>query len=649
MFRLFSIQQRTFLLLTSILAAVAALFFYSGSVQAQTTWVQQWSDEFNGAAGSGVDTTQWKYDTGQGVFGTGEIETMTTSTANVHQDGAGHLVITALRDSSGNWTSGRIETQRSDFQPPAGGMMLVESSLQQPNVSGAAGAGYWPAFWMLGATLRTGGTWPSVGEWDVLEDINGLSSVYGTLHCGVDPGGPCNETTGIGSGQRACSGCQTAMHTYGIQYDKSVSPEQLRWYLDGNNYFTINATQVDATTWNNATHRGNFIIYDLAMGGGFPNCCGESGPTSATASGGSMIIDWVRVFYSGSGSPTNTVQPPTNTPKPAPTNTPSGSCGTTNLALNKTATASSLENSTFPASNAVDGNTGTRWSSAFSDPQWLQVDLGSTQSICKVTLMWEAAYGKSYQIQTSNDATNWTTIYSTTTGPGGTENLNVSGSGRYIRMYGTVRGTPYGYSLWEFQVFGGGSGGPTSTPAPTKTNTPGPTATSGGTSHSNVVYVLSGGTLSFNAGSGASADTIASAGGANYDGTPHSQLTYTISGVSGTFNSGATAFNLYVDAGTTVGNGTQVRVSYDFNGDGVWDRVETFHYFATDPVVGYEDYTQSAGIESSSGSFANMTNGKIKIEVWNAIGNGTSTLRTNATSANGQQSTVTIPFSSVTG
>ena len=103
----------------------------------------------------------------------------------------------------------------------------------------------------------------------------------------------------------------------------------------------------------------------------------------------------------------------------------------------------------------MDGNSGTRWSSQFSDPQWLQVDLGSSQSICEVTLNWETASGKAYQIQTSNDAANWTTIYSTTSGPGGNETLNVSGSGRYIRMYGTARNTGYGYSLWEFGVYGG--------------------------------------------------------------------------------------------------------------------------------------------------------------------------------------------------
>ncbi len=113
-----------------------------------------------------------------------------------------------------------------------------------------------------------------------------------------------------------------------------------------------------------------------------------------------------------------------------------------------------MQNAGYPASNAVDGNLSTRWSSAFSDPQWLEADLGATHAISKVVLYWEAAYATAFQIQTSNDGTNWTTIYSTTTGPGGTQTLSVTGSGRYVRMYGTQRATGYGYSLWEFQVFG---------------------------------------------------------------------------------------------------------------------------------------------------------------------------------------------------
>jgi hypothetical protein len=141
------------------------------------------------------------------------------------------------------------------------------------------------------------------------------------------------------------------------------------------------------------------------------------------------------------------------------------------LSQGQPATASSVESASFPASAAVDGNTGTRWSSAFADPQWLQVDLGVTASITQVVLQWEAAYATAFQIQTSNDATNWTTIFATTTGTGGTQTVNVTGSGRYVRMLGTARATQYGYSLWEFGVFttGGGGGGGT---CPAQSNTP---------------------------------------------------------------------------------------------------------------------------------------------------------------------------------
>ncbi|MEU1591227.1 discoidin domain-containing protein [Micromonospora sp. NPDC005710] len=139
------------------------------------------------------------------------------------------------------------------------------------------------------------------------------------------------------------------------------------------------------------------------------------------------------------------------------------------LSQGRTATASSTENGGTPAAAAVDGNTGTRWSSAFSDPQWLQVDLGARATISQVNLLWEGAYGRAFQLQTSDNGSTWTTIYSTTTSTGGTQNLTVSGAGRYVRMYGTTRGTGYGYSLWEFQVYGE-TGGGTNEPPVTPTD-----------------------------------------------------------------------------------------------------------------------------------------------------------------------------------
>jgi hypothetical protein len=275
-------------------------------------WNLVWSDDFTGSAGTGVNTGNWLYDTGTsypggaGNWGTGEIETMTNSTANVYQDGGGNLAIKPIRASNGSWTSGRIETQRTDFQPASGGKLRIESRIQMPNVTGASAQGYWPAFWALGAPFRGNyQNWPSVGEIDIMENVNGANTVWGTMHCGSNPGGPCNETSGIG-GNRACPGstCQSAFHTYAIEWDRSVSPEQLRWYVDGTQYHSVSANQVDATTWANATNHGYFIILNVAMGGGWPGS-----PTSSTASGVPMLVDYVAVYSSSGGGSSPTTGP----------------------------------------------------------------------------------------------------------------------------------------------------------------------------------------------------------------------------------------------------------------------------------------------------------------------------------------------------
>lgn len=316
-----SFLSRLMLVLTLALGGLFGLTLNPNPtpVQAAPTWALQWSDEFNAAAGTGLNTSQWIYDIGHGYgcagcpwnWGTGEIEYNTNSTANVYHDGAGRLAIKPIRDAAGNWTSGRIETQRLDFQPPAGQMMAVEASLQLPNVSGAAAQGYWPAFWMLGAPFRGVYTnWPGIGEIDIMENVNGQNTEYGTLHCGTNPGGPCNETSGIGGSTPGGSpSLQTAFHTYRIEFDRSVSPEEIRWYLDGVKFHTVKANQVDATTWTNATNHGFFIILNVAIGGGWPG-----GPTGATTSGVPMLVDYVRVYYStNTGTPVPTTVPPTAT------------------------------------------------------------------------------------------------------------------------------------------------------------------------------------------------------------------------------------------------------------------------------------------------------------------------------------------------
>lgn len=134
---------------------------------------------------------------------------------------------------------------------------------------------------------------------------------------------------------------------------------------------------------------------------------------------------------------------------------PTAQAADTLLSQGKPATASSQEGDAYAASAAVDGNlTGTRWSSRWSDPQWLQVDLGRSAVLSRAVLTWEAAYGRSYQIQASDNGTDWRTLRTVTGGDGGTDDLALSGTGRYVRMLGTERPGGYGYSLWEFQVYG---------------------------------------------------------------------------------------------------------------------------------------------------------------------------------------------------
>src|SRR5579863_10219580 len=265
-------------------------------------WSTTFSDDFNGAAGSGIDS-QWMYDTGPGSnFGTGEIETMTNSTSNVHLDGSGNLDITALGSGS-SWTSGRVQTTSANVGAPAGGELEVTASIEQPS----GGLGYWPAFWMLGP-----GQWPENGEIDIMEDVNSLSELSGTVHCGVDPGGPCNEPNGIGSGLVGCSGCQSGYHTYTMILNRTnTSNESITFYLDGNAYFTVTEGQVGTSTWQEAFDSTMNIILDLAMGGGYPNgVCGCTSPTGSTASGGTMSVAYVAAYQmngGGGGNPTGPI------------------------------------------------------------------------------------------------------------------------------------------------------------------------------------------------------------------------------------------------------------------------------------------------------------------------------------------------------
>jgi hyaluronoglucosaminidase len=120
------------------------------------------------------------------------------------------------------------------------------------------------------------------------------------------------------------------------------------------------------------------------------------------------------------------------------------------------ATASSTEDglAQFTPDHAIDGDPGTRWSSAHTDDQWLQVKFAEPAHLGKVVLRWEAAFGKAFTLQTSVDGQDWTTAATVTDGLGGVQTLWVDqGNVQYLRMQGVTRGTAYGYSLYELQAY----------------------------------------------------------------------------------------------------------------------------------------------------------------------------------------------------
>ena len=184
--------------------------------------------------------------------------------------------------------------------------------------------------------------------------------------------------------------------------------------------------------------------------------------------------------------------------------------------------------------------------------------------------------------------------------------------------------------------------GSTPTPTPTATTSPTPVPTAPSPTASTPAggatrYLQAGGVLA--AAAGATGTAVVPKASGDNDNVPHNPLTFTASGLNLAYTAGAaTAFDLCVDAGTSVGNATQVRVSYDLTGNGNVDRVETYRYFATDPVTGWEHYRSSVGLHSASGTLGNLVNGTVRVDLWSAIGSAPTT------TSLGGLSTVTLPF-----
>jgi beta-glucanase (GH16 family) len=269
-------------------------------------WEYVWGDNFAGPANSLPSSSNWRVDTGHSYpngpvnWGTSEIERYTSDPANIRLDGKGHLLITPLRSADGEWTSGRIETVRDNFIIGEGGMLRMEARIQMPDITGSRALGYWPAFWALGSNFRTTMKWPESGEFDIMESVNGLDAVWGILHCGINPGGPCGEPIGIGA-RLPCphEACTAGPHTFTFEWDRSITPERLRWFVDGQLINQVAENQMSAETWHELTdQRGYFMLLDVAVGGGFSFVMAgwKPTPTPDTEPGHPMVVDYVAVW-----------------------------------------------------------------------------------------------------------------------------------------------------------------------------------------------------------------------------------------------------------------------------------------------------------------------------------------------------------------
>src|SRR5579859_4704501 len=272
------------------LVAVFLLLTPLANAQVQNWGTPVFADEFNGAAGVFTPTSSnnqfWTFDTGKGVFGTGEIEDMIDDGTTSYLDGNGHLVIKTYL-SGGTYFSARFKSQLIgghgfDFQ-----YGRVESNIQIPTSQAI-----WPAFWMLG---DNGVSWPGRGEIDIMEN-NGAkpTQIKGTIH------GIGYANTGLGAHFNSATPFTDGFHTFGMIW----SPFLIQFYVDSPSNIYASYTPgeimgVGTNPGNGASTLGQwdffghpfFVIYDVAVGGGF---VGPPGPGTVVPQ--FMNIDYVRVY-----------------------------------------------------------------------------------------------------------------------------------------------------------------------------------------------------------------------------------------------------------------------------------------------------------------------------------------------------------------
>jgi beta-glucanase (GH16 family) len=251
------------------------------------TWVQVWSDEFDGPAGASIDTTKWGYQTGDGCsegicgWGNNEKEYYTNASDNIALNGQGQLMITARRAPTGLicyygpclYTSAKITTRGKVLAQPG----RVEARIKLPG-----GQGLWPAFWMLGHGFPAT-PWPACGELDIMENKGSQtattsSAVHGPGYFGATP---FHHSNTLASGALSDD-----FHTFAVEWD-SLS---VLFYVDGFGHYAVTRAAIQQYG-QSILDQSFFLILNLAVGGNF-----DGDPRSDAIFPATMLVDYVRVY-----------------------------------------------------------------------------------------------------------------------------------------------------------------------------------------------------------------------------------------------------------------------------------------------------------------------------------------------------------------
>ncbi|CAM1502635.1 Fc.00g074110.m01.CDS01 [Cosmosporella sp. VM-42] len=230
-----------------------------------------WQDNFSGSGGASPNGNNWNIITGY-LNVNAELEVYTSSSRNLQLSGGQTLQIVPWKDSSqsGGWTSGRVESKYT-FTPQAGKVTRAEAAVRFGTNPTGNKQGIWPAWWMLGDSLRHGTGWPACGELDALETVNGQLTGYGTMHCDVYPGGICNEGTGIGGNIGIPN---QDWHTWRVDINRNAGSwqqETITWYMDGQQFHQISGSRINnQNVWNAVAHSPFYFILNVAVGGSWP-------------------------------------------------------------------------------------------------------------------------------------------------------------------------------------------------------------------------------------------------------------------------------------------------------------------------------------------------------------------------------------------